>query len=235
MRPFLRGVTIAGLLSAAVLPLTAQSTDHPPVTVANVTSVAAAGVVLVVPRALNWHARYPSCAPCDRESIPFFDRWAVANPRAGFSTASDLLRAGLAIASWIDLAGNGRAGQSAIAASVESLAWTEALTHLFKNVAARNRPVMYTDQAVSANTSSLNHRSMPSGHTSTAFAIATSYWLSQRHLDHPGPAWVRWALLAGATGVGVLRVAAAKHFPSDVVTGAAVGIGTTILVHTIRF
>ncbi len=64
-----------------------------------------------------------------------------------------------------------------------------------------------------------------------AFAFATSYWL-----NHPerGLAPKVIAMVAAA-GVGVLRVAAAKHFPSDVVVGAAVGTLSAVIVHEIRF
>jgi membrane-associated phospholipid phosphatase len=41
--------------------------------------------------------------------------------------------------------------------------------------------------------------------------------------------------VAGAVGVGVLRVAAAKHFPSDVVVGAVVGTATGFVLHRLRF
>ena len=80
-----------------------------------------------------------------------------------------------------------------------------------------------------------NQRSMPSGHTSTAFALATSYWLSRRNLTKDDRLWLRWALMAGAAGVGVLRVAAGKHHPSDVLIGAGVGVVSAILVYEIKF
>jgi membrane-associated phospholipid phosphatase len=35
--------------------------------------------------------------------------------------------------------------------------------------------------------------------------------------------------------VGALRVAAAKHFPSDVLAGAVLGSGVALAVHHIRF
>jgi membrane-associated phospholipid phosphatase len=41
-------------------------------------------------------------------------------------------------------------------------------------------------------------------------------------------------LYAGAVAVGALRVAAAQHFPTDVVSGAALGAGIGWLVPTIH-
>lgn len=67
--------------------------------------------------------------------------------------------------------------------------------------------------------------SFPSGHTSSAFAIATS-------LSASYPEWyVIVPSMAWATTVGVSRVWLGVHYPSDVLIGAGVGAGTAILVH----
>lgn len=98
---------------------------------------------------------------------------------------------------------------------------------------ARKRPVLYTEDAAAAAEDLRNQRSMPSGHTSAAFALATSYILySWPRTENKVP-----ALLAGAAAVsvGVLRVVSARHFPSDVVVGAAVGTLSGIVVYRIRY
>ncbi len=63
--------------------------------------------------------------------------------------------------------------------------------------------------------------SFPSGHATTAFALATvlSLWY---------PRWTA-AWLALATIVGWSRVALGSHFPSDVLAGAIVGVGVTLV------
>jgi membrane-associated phospholipid phosphatase len=65
--------------------------------------------------------------------------------------------------------------------------------------------------------------SFPSGHTSAAFAVATvlSRELSARHPSRSR--WIRGAFYGGATAVGLARVYQNAHWPSDVVTGAALG------------
>lgn len=60
------------------------------------------------------------------------------------------------------------------------------------------------------------HDSMPSGHTSTAFALARV--LAERYPKY------RLAFYAGAAAVGLSRIYAGAHWPSDVIAGAAVGI-----------
>jgi membrane-associated phospholipid phosphatase len=215
--------------------LAAQRASPTLVTTTDALMVGGAALLHVVPMALHWHEPPPSCAPCDRSSVPFFDRWAIHQPESVPRHASDLVLAGVALASWIDLAAEGRGGQAGFVASLESLLWANAVTTLTKEAIGRKRPVLYTDSAPDEADSPNNLRSMPSGHTSIAFALATSYWLSRRNVTTDDRPWLRWALMAGATGVGVLRVAAGKHHPSDAVLGAGVGIASAVLVHTVKF
>jgi len=85
--------------------------------------------------------------------------------------------------------------------------------------------VLYTADAPAAASSPDNRRSFPSGHASVAFAAATSYLVMARRegLRHSTRNAV--LLYTGALGVAALRVAAGKHFPTDVAGGAALGIG----------
>lgn len=64
--------------------------------------------------------------------------------------------------------------------------------------------------------------SMPSGHTAAAFAMATALawrWPKARCL---------WYLLAG--GVGIARMLVDRHFLSDVILGALLGVVASTLV-----
>lgn len=65
--------------------------------------------------------------------------------------------------------------------------------------------------------------SFPSGHATTAFALATvlSLWY---------PRWTA-AWLAVAAIVGWSRVALGSHFPSDVLAGAILGVGVTLMFY----
>ena len=64
--------------------------------------------------------------------------------------------------------------------------------------------------------------SMPSGHATVAFSAATA-------LSHRYPKW-RVAFYTVAGGVAFARVYLGRHYPSDVLAGAAVGVGMTRLV-----
>jgi membrane-associated phospholipid phosphatase len=62
-------------------------------------------------------------------------------------------------------------------------------------------------------------KSFPSGHTTTAFALAQVF--SSRYRQHR---WVPWVAYGLATLVGFSRVTVQAHFPSDVFAGAAIGV-----------
>ncbi len=61
--------------------------------------------------------------------------------------------------------------------------------------------------------------SFPSGHTTAAFSLATSLSITypKWYVIAPSAVW--------ACGVGLARINQGVHYPSDVLTGAAIGIG----------
>lgn len=64
------------------------------------------------------------------------------------------------------------------------------------------------------------HYSFPSGHTANVFAGATLVSMEYGR-DHK---WVPYAAYGVATGVGIMRMANNKHYSSDVIFGAGLGI-----------
>ncbi len=68
-----------------------------------------------------------------------------------------------------------------------------------------------------------------SGHTSAAFTVAvfTSEWFSETHPNSSATRVVRALAFSLASLEGVLRIAAGKHYPSDVIVGALVGTGVS--------
>ncbi len=97
------------------------------------------------------------------------------------------------------------------------------ITYGIKHTADRNRPfVTYPDiQPYKYYTSN----SMPSGHTSFAFAVATSVSLQY-------PKWyVILPAYAWAGSVGSSRLYLGVHYPSDVVAGALIGAGSAFIAY----
>jgi membrane-associated phospholipid phosphatase len=82
--------------------------------------------------------------------------------------------------------------------------------------------------------SSRRYRSFYSGHTSTSFAAAAVNCMHHAYLPlYRGGALDSLACAAGfatAAAVGTLRVASDQHWMSDVLTGAAMGTATGLLV-----
>ncbi|MEO6230023.1 MAG: phosphatase PAP2 family protein [Ferruginibacter sp.] len=72
-----------------------------------------------------------------------------------------------------------------------------------------------------------NGHSFPSGHTSLAFATATSFAIQYKKWYVVVPAYL-WA-----GSVGYSRMYLGKHYPTDVLAGAVVGTGSSLLSHWI--
>jgi membrane-associated phospholipid phosphatase len=71
----------------------------------------------------------------------------------------------------------------------------------------------------------LHNVSMPSGHTLTAFAVASALYFAL-----PGAGRARhWWLLALAAGAGLSRIAVGAHWPGDVAVGASLGLLSGLL------
>lgn len=223
------------LLLLATLPLQqplhaqVRRADRP----ADAVVIGAGTVVALLPRILGVGPENADCAPCDPRTLPAFDRWVVRKPVSDWGVASDVVLGGALIIGGLSLAAR-EGGGPYMTGMVEASVWTIAATEWLKAGVGRHRPVLYTGAAPGAAADPDNLRSFPSGHTSLAFAVATTYWLGRRDLSgRPGPEG--WAVLAAAGGVGAFRILAGKHFLSDVLAGALLGIVGGATVHAIKF
>jgi membrane-associated phospholipid phosphatase len=223
------------------LPTGPASAQTPPVGTYHVSwwdaaSISAGLALHLVPGALGLPEGPPSCVPCDPATLPGIDRGAVHPVSNSADVGSDV--ALLAVLGGTALAGLGSQpaeqwrGNLVVFANTAS--WTQAISEWLKVGVRRERPVMYTDDAAAAASVRSSQMSMPSGHAAMAFAAATSYFVisGRQHLPHR----TRNVLLfyTGAVSVASLRVIAGKHFPTDVIAGAALGTGIGWLVPTIH-
>jgi membrane-associated phospholipid phosphatase len=174
------------------------------------------------------------CDPCDPSSLSMLDRaiagrWDHTADLVSWGLLGVVLAAPLII-DRVDVkfaGGNWRDWAEDAGVYLEALAVDGALNELVKLWAQRPRPFLYGTAAPDeARASPDAHLSFYSEHTSLAFTAAAS-WVTTFALRHRGSrglvaaAALAAAALAGTTAA--LRMVAGKHFPSDVITGAAVG------------
>jgi membrane-associated phospholipid phosphatase len=101
-----------------------------------------------------------------------------------------------------------------------------AATQILKVTVNRTRPADRYPNEVFVNSPS-SGKSFPSGHTSQAFATATTLTLQYKKWY----VWVPAYLWAGS--VGYSRMYLGKHYPTDVLAGAIIGAGSSYLSHII--
>ena len=105
---------------------------------------------------------------------------------------------------------------------VGSLLINTAITQAMKYTINRSRPYQDYPTIIYPNNIE-NDASFPSGHTSTAFALATSMSIQYKkwYVTIPAFAW--------ATSVGYSRLYLGEHYPTDVFAGAIIGVGSAYL------
>jgi membrane-associated phospholipid phosphatase len=173
------------------------------------------------------HPPAAACAPCNSADLIGFDRGVIDWNSTGARRGSDVLLisvvGGAALASVAGLEPARARGDAAVLATALSV--TTAATEWLKVGIHRARPALYRSGAVEAAAVHENRESFPSGHASVAFAAATAYatLAARQHLPHATRNSI--LLYVGAVSVSVLRVAGGKHFPTDVLGGAALGTG----------
>jgi membrane-associated phospholipid phosphatase len=171
-----------------------------------------------------------SCAPCDPASVPAFDRGTIRPIQGSWAVATDLGVLGMIGGTWIDMARRDQ-GAAGLRASLESVVWSTAVTQVLKVTVRRIRPYMYAEGSEQHAQNPNSQQSFPSGHTASAFALATSYFLVLDGVYDQQPYWI----FGAAAFVGVGRVLAGKHWITDVLAGAAIGTATALVVNEVRF
>jgi membrane-associated phospholipid phosphatase len=121
---------------------------------------------------------------------------------------------------------------------LESVVLATAITGVLKGTMGRARPFVTNDTnpadwRLGGGFGNADRQSFPSGHTTTAFAVASSITSETRRLHPSYVKLVAPVLYGGATLVGLSRMYHNKHWASDVVLGA--GIGTFSGLKVVRY
>ena len=102
------------------------------------------------------------------------------------------------------------------------------ITTALKYSINRERPFITYPDIINKTGKKLKDPSFPSGHTSTAFTMATSL-----SLEYP-----KWYIIVPsytyASVVGYSRLHLGVHYPSDVLIGAVIGTGSAYITHIIN-
>ena len=177
---------------------------------------------------LNPPRKEPQVLALDAARINSFDRFATRQNSARARRASDLLL--YTSPAWptlllLDPAVRRQAPEVGVMTG-EAVLLTIGLTNLVKELGHRTRPYAYHPHVpLSDKINQDARRSFFSGHTSV---LAASTFVSAKIWTdcHPDSRW-KPAVWAGAAvlpaAMGWLRVRGGRHFPTDVLTGLAVG------------
>jgi membrane-associated phospholipid phosphatase len=181
------------------------------------------GLAVLLPYSLA-HRLIDERCPCDASEVNRFDRHAIGNTNRIAGHVSDFtVGLGVAVPAILDLfaLGLGRPLFEDALVFAETMALNGAMVTAAKYIVQRPLPRTYADDSAFQHKPG-GYRSFYSGHTSMIFSAlsATSMTLRLRYGEQYWP----WAgtLLVGAS-VAVERVADGRHFPTDVMLGAAMG------------
>jgi membrane-associated phospholipid phosphatase len=171
----------------------------------------------------------------DRNNVNAFDRPATYNSSYRAKTASDVLLVSSGLLPLSLLAAKDTRqdfGKIAILYG-ETVFITTGITYFAKGVILRSRPYVYNEDFALSEKQRVNARhAYFSGHTS--LTAASCFFTAKVFSDYFPESKYKPLVWAGAiivpAAVGYFRVAAGKHFPTDVITGYVIGATIGILV-----
>ncbi|MBU6324580.1 MAG: phosphatase PAP2 family protein [Bacteroidetes bacterium] len=167
------------------------------------------------------------------------DHWFQYQYRPAYAKKSDLLLMAQMALPFIGTIPNmkDRGWVNATLVCSQSLLWTMNITQGIKLMKLRSRPLVYALNTPESVKNNIDARySFISGHSSAAFCLATSFTLAMKQMNMPA---TRRTILSAASfitagGIAVMRVAAGKHYPTDVLAGILVGCGVALLNHQLH-
>jgi membrane-associated phospholipid phosphatase len=177
-----------------------------------------------------------TCAPmCDPAGIGELGRQFAGRWDRDWKLVSDVSLAGTLGIGLVSLVVDGGIVPGLVDGVVvaEAAMVTTGIAMVLKVSVARSRPYMYGEEApLDLREGRDGGQSFPSNHVALCAAMTTSLF-SVLRTRHPGSPWPWLSLGVGtiATGfVGAGRVLSGKHFPTDVLAGAALGAAVGLII-----
>jgi membrane-associated phospholipid phosphatase len=173
---------------------------------------------------------------CDASQINVLDKLAIGHSSQPARTAADIISFVPIAYLALDMVDVGprhwKTYLTDLWVVAEALAWNGAVQDIVRRAVRRPRPFLYSPGVYPTERDSPEAGfSFYSGHTSFAFALATSCAYTYT-LRHPHSKWrfVVWpAFMAVASIEPILRVYSGDHFPTDVIVGAVAGSAIGLL------
>ncbi len=176
----------------------------------------------IIPQALNSHLISPRC-PCDLGEVNGFDRPTIGNNSKTAATISDVtLGISLLAPPLLDYfaIGANRALFEDYVVFAEVISVNGAFVTTAKYTVQRPIPLIYSGDLPYQDPG--GYVSFYSGHVSMVFATLSTMAMTL-HLRYQTGIWP-WTIVAAVGGsVAYQRVAAGRHFPTDVMMGALAG------------
>lgn len=173
-----------------------------------------------------------------RSDINSFDRIATYQYNKNVAHVSDGLAVGSVLMQSYFFFNKSTRSESFQIGSVafQSLMLSQGLANAMK-LTLRNRPLMYNEHVpMDEKRKGDNRMSFFSAHTTTVSSMCFSFALAHQTYmpNHPAnkAIWISAFTLPAIEGF--LRVKAGKHYPTDVITGYLVGMGSSFLMHKLH-
>ena len=172
-------------------------------------------------------------------NLPVFDRSATTHHSANLANTSNYLfysAMPLPLVLLADRKIAKDAGEIGVL-YLEAFAFEGILYSTSVSVVGRFRPDAYnTSLPVSERADGNNRNSFFAGHV--AVVANSTFFISKVYNDYNPGSCLKWWLYGGSAaatvGMGYLRYASGRHFPSDIVAGALVGTACGLLVPTLH-
>lgn len=158
------------------------------------------------------------------------------NPSAAFWSDVLLINGAaplvISIGAWQTGKMSGQAVATQLVMLSELMALQSGINLMVRSIRVWPRPFMWSPNGGEERKEGQASGSFYSGHAGGSFAMAvfTATWFDHEFPESSWSPWIWGGGLTLATGIASLRVAAGKHYPSDVLVGALIGSGLARLI-----